>query len=564
MQLNVKVSYLKEFESDVIKRVVSYRSDDQFVDIGTERFTKAQLDRLYEKAKADMGKPDQARSGARALAQKISAYRNIQQNPSGHPIKKLNLLEEALREYIKPSPNKWLFSDEKDGYAVPYYVSHISYEKNDPRRGIQAHVSVRLAAVTRGNSEGETITFHMDNLGSTVSEILNAKGYYLETKAAVETYWQDIELYKTMAPATGAQFTCQGTGFPTGYYSYGEVAMERDGQPAKVVMDDDDEEEEDGRSTSQHSSGTTTSNKYWKTPGHNDEDDGSDEDDEGEVVTPVHPYVKVFDLDRHLFVRVHVRNLTAYVYDKTAAAKLILPEDTKNLVHILVQGSSDVLEDIIQGKTGGTIVIATGPPGTGKTLTAEVFAEEIHCPLYVVQCSQLGTDEEKVEKQLTKVLARASRWRAILLIDEADVYVHTRGTDIQQNAIVGVFLRVLEHYRGVLFLTSNRSTVIDDAIMSRATAWIRYEYPSAEQLGEIWHVLSEQYRMPLPKKIVEGLVEAFPRLSGRNIKNLLKLARMLLARTRPDSKLKAEPNVKLFQYVSSFLDLKPDTKEGVP
>jgi len=274
------------------------------------------------------------------------------------------------------------------------------------------------------------------------------------------------------------------------------------------------------------------------------------------VVTPVHPYIKVFDLGRHHFVLTHVRNLTLYVYDETAASKLVLDERTKSLITILVEGSSEVMEDIVKGKTGGTIVIATGPPGTGKTLTAEVFAEEIQKPLYVVQCSQLGTDEEKVENQLQKVLARASRWSAILLIDEADVYVHARGSDIQQNAIVGVFLRVLEHYRGVLFLTSNRSTVIDDAIMSRATAWIRYEYPTREQLAAIWDVLSKQYEMPMNGGTIRGLVNDFPKISGRNVKNLLKLGRMLHKRDPKKNKIDAE----LFQYVSNFLDLKAETE----
>lgn len=553
MQLNVKVGYLKEFESDAIKRIVSYRSDEQFVDIGTERFTSDQLDTLYEMARADMDKPDQAKNGSRALAQKISAYRNIRSNPSGQAIKKLNLLEAALREYLKPTPNKWLFKDEKDGYALPHYVSHIAYEKADPRRGRAAHVHVKLSAVTRGNADGESITFHTEDLGKTVSEILAAKSYYLENKAAVAAYWEDVELYKTIAPATGSQYHCRGTGFPNEYYAYNDFAMERDGQPSKVIMDDEDEDE-DGRRTRSPGSGTTTSNSYWKKGGNEDDQGDEDEDDEDCVVTPVHPYVKVFDLERHEFVIVHVRNLTVYEYDQTAADKLILPDETKDLVNILVEGSSEVLEDIIQGKTGGTIVIATGPPGTGKTLTAEVFSEKIRCPLYVVQCSQLGTDEKDVEKQLTKVLSRASRWRAILLIDEADVYVHARGTDLQQNAIVGVFLRVLEHYRGVLFLTSNRSTIIDDAIMSRGTAWIRYEYPSPGQLLAIWQVLAEQYKVPLPRKTLQALIETFPRLSGRNIKNLLKLARMLLR------KKGGQPDIKLFQFVANFLDLKPDQK----
>ena len=79
--------------------------------------------------------------------------------------------------------------------------------------------------------------------------------------------------------------------------------------------------------------------------------------------------------------------------------------------------------------------------------------------------------------------------------------------------------------------------------------------PSAEQLHAIWQVLSKQYRLPLSPHTMRGLVKEFPRLSGRNIKNLLKLARMLLARKKD-----SEPDVKLFQYIANFLDLQPDQK----
>jgi len=339
--------------------------------------------------------------------------------------------------------------------------------------------------------------------------------------------------------------------------------MEREGRPTKVVMDESGEEED--RSSNER--GSVASTLFWTKGPQSRSGDDEDEDDEMEVPEadvmeredsvnlPIHPYVRVFDLQQHKFATTHVRNLSEYVYDKEVVQKLVLPPNTKDLINILVRGSAEVMEDIISGKTGGTIVISTGPPGTGKTLTAEVFSEEIERSLYVVQCSQLGTDETALEKALQAVLQRASRWGAILLIDEADVYVRARGEDIQQNAIVGVFLRVLEYYRGVLFLTSNRETIIDDAVMSRATAWVRYDYPDRKALAEIWSVLSRQYSAGLSKETIESLVEKFPRLSGRNVKSFLKLARKLILAKRHDTL----NDVKLFEYVAGFLDL-PDQR----
>jgi len=551
VNLHIRVRYLKDVKTEAIRRAVSYRDADQFIDIDAGRFTDEQLEAVHARASKD----ENDDGTGKTLCRKITSYRKLRADPSGNKVGKLEPFAAALRAYVEPSPNKWLFHDESDGFAVPYFVAHIAYNKADPRSGSQANVTVRFEAVTRGYSDGESLRFHVPDLGKTVPEILAAKGYHLETDEAVAVYMEDIELYKRLAPLTGAQFRAVGTGYPESYYSYQEIAMEREGQAATVVMDDGDEEEE--RSSSRNrEDGTTADASFWKKGGKSDDDDDDDEDEDGDVAKPVHPYVKVFDLGRHEFMLIHVRNLTPYEYDKTAASKLVLDEQTKSLITILVEGSSEVMEDIIKGKTGGTIVIATGPPGTGKTLTAEVFAEEIKKPLYVVQCSQLGTEESKVEKELLTVLTRASRWRAILLIDEADVYVHARGSDIQQNAIVGVFLRVLEHYRGVLFLTSNRATVIDDAIMSRATAWIRYALPTRDQLVEIWGVLSKQYGMEMPVGTIRQLVTEFPKISGRNVKNLLKLGRMLHKRDPKKNKIDLE----LFKYVSNFLDLK--TSDG--
>jgi AAA+ superfamily predicted ATPase len=266
-------------------------------------------------------------------------------------------------------------------------------------------------------------------------------------------------------------------------------------------------------------------------------------------VLPLHPYVQVFDLRLHEFVVIDVRNLKEYGYDTRLADKLVLREDKKEFVEMLISSAGDIYEDIVKGKGGGIIVLATGDAGIGKTLTAECYSERIKRPLYVVQCSQLGTDEVALEKNLLLVLSRASRWKAVLLIDEADVYVHERGEDLQQNAVVGVFLRILEYYTGLLFLTSNRATIIDDAIMSRVTAHVRYERHTAGEVTQIWRVLSLQTALPLESRIIAELVEVFPHATGRNVKMLLKLGTILHAK-QPKRDL-----IEIFKFASQFVDI---------
>ena len=118
-----------------------------------------------------------------------------------------------------------------------------------------------------------------------------------------------------------------------------------------------------------------------------------------------------------------------------------------------------------------------------------------------------------------------------MLLDEADVYVTTRGTDLTQNAIVGVFLRVLEYHSGVLFFTTNRGDLVDDAVLSRCTARIPFENPSRADLAKIWRVLADANQVPLGDDEIDKIVGQHPRMSGRDVKNLLKLA-MLVARDR--------------------------------
>ncbi|CAG8467559.1 347_t:CDS:2 [Gigaspora margarita] len=159
--------------------------------------------------------------------------------------------------------------------------------------------------------------------------------------------------------------------------------------------------------------------------------------------------------------------------------------------------------DPISNKGNGCIFLCYGPPGTGKTLTAECVAEFLRRPLWALTIHELGTDAKgcyiaallgmyilleerkgkivvririremlyrgngclivllflpiwspsllyanRLEKQLTKVLDIAHTWRAVLLLDEADIYLEKRDTtNLGRNAMVGVFLRLLEYYQ---------------------------------------------------------------------------------------------------------------------
>lgn len=117
----------------------------------------------------------------------------------------------------------------------------------------------------------------------------------------------------------------------------------------------------------------------------------------------------------------------------------------KKLILSFVEGHSKkkpALDDIIEGKGLGMIIMLAGSPGTGKTLTAEAVADKVRRPLYVLSAGELGDSAPAVEDRLDEVLELTERWDAVLLFDECDVFIQERSSNnMRHNEIVAVFLR---------------------------------------------------------------------------------------------------------------------------
>jgi hypothetical protein len=77
--------------------------------------------------------------------------------------------------------------------------------------------------------------------------------------------------------------------------------------------------------------------------------------------------------------------------------------------------------------------------------SAESVAEFTKRPLYAVSSGELGTEASELEDNLARILDVATVWKAVLLLDEADVFLEARSLhDVNRNALVSTFLRLLE------------------------------------------------------------------------------------------------------------------------
>jgi hypothetical protein len=458
-------------------------------------------------------------------------------------ITSLPMLSEMLRKALGKDKLKYVFQ-QYDCYdtPLPYFVSAILYTETSQYH--TAHVEVQLKAVHRGGKDDKSMgsaseTFlRADLAGGSLEKILERKGLFLSTAELLEEYKEDLTKYREISPRTGEQYLARGGASKDGdgRWSKDVTQMLREGDPVKVVIDD---LETIGSATDQHAT------SFWGKAGGDPEEEEGEEAEEFTI--PTHPVVRIFDLWRQEFFTIHVSSLERYQYDTKLVERIVLPENHQRLVEALTAGSARRLEDVVQGKASGVIILCTGKPGTGKTLTAEVYSEYTKRPLYTVQCAQLGTDPDKLEKNLSEVLEQAIRWKVILLIDEADVYIHERGKDVNQNAIVGVFLRLLEYYKGILFMNTNREEVIDDAILSRATAHIRYLNPAPNEARRIWKILMAQYRVKEDPKLLDSCLKAWGEVSGRTVRQIIRLGKLMAEYDGRD-----QPKFEDFQFAANY------------
>jgi len=120
-----------------------------------------------------------------------------------------------------------------------------------------------------------------------------------------------------------------------------------------------------------------------------------------------------------------------------------------------------------------------------------------------------------------------AKWNAVLLLDECDVFLEARSAhDLERNKIVSIFLRTLEYYEGILFLTTNRVKNMDPAFQSRIH--ISMEYPALDTAArvQVWkNFLVRGVKHELSEEEVGRLAEV--EINGRQIKNVLKTSQLL-------------------------------------
>lgn len=182
----------------------------------------------------------------------------------------------------------------------------------------------------------------------------------------------------------------------------------------------------------------------------------------------------------------------------------------------------------------------------------EAISEWLHRPLLALTVADIGTVETLVESELLKWFNLAEAWNAVLLVDEADIFLERRqNRDLARNGLVSgkilftsslcpqvtddcyaAFLRRMEYFKGLLFLTTNRVGQIDDAFISRVHIAIGYPSLNEDARRQVWNGFFKKLIRDRAGKIqiapdakawvLETAGET--QLNGRDIRNALQTA----------------------------------------
>lgn len=266
-----------------------------------------------------------------------------------------------------------------------------------------------------------------------------------------------------------------------------------------------------------------------------------------------HPFTYGFSMRLKRWGKICVSGISKIEYREKAFQQLVLDENKKKLIHSLVTESKDSFKDVVSDKGGGCIFLLHGPPGVGKTLTAESIADYLHRPLYSVSVGELGVNPDSLETNLRNILELGSHWNAVILIDEADIFLSARNTnDINRNAMVGIFLKLLEYHQGVMFLTTNMVDTFDKAFLSRISLSINYPDHTVESLEKIWSNLFEA--AGIKGLNAKSLAKKYPDLNGRFIKTVIRIAQTV-AKTEGKKKV-------LMKHIHQVISLRDEFNLG--
>jgi phage tail-like protein len=179
----------------------------------------------------------------------------------------------------------------------------------------------------------------------------------------------------------------------------------------------------------------------------------------------------------------------------------------------------------------GVTALFRGAPGTGKTMAAEAIARELQLDLYRVNLAGVVSQYiGETEKHLDRIFDVAQDAGAVLLLDEADALFGKRTTveeshDRYANLEIAYLLERVERHNGVVILTSNLTSNLDERLFSRVRV-VDFPLPDAAAREALWR---KAFPGETPLARLDYKKLAIPKMTGDTIRRVATDAAFLAA-----------------------------------
>jgi AAA+ superfamily predicted ATPase len=173
-----------------------------------------------------------------------------------------------------------------------------------------------------------------------------------------------------------------------------------------------------------------------------------------------------------------------------------------------------------------------GPPGTGKTLTAGLFGKMTNKDVYRIDLSMVISKYiGETEKNLEKVFAKAEHKNWILFFDEADALFGKRTSisdahDKYANQEIAYLLQRLEDYNGLVILSSNMRSNVDEAFGRRLQSIVHFPIPKFAERLKLWQQTFSKHSVFAEDVNLDKMAEKFE-LAGGSIINVVQYSSLM-------------------------------------
>ena len=173
-----------------------------------------------------------------------------------------------------------------------------------------------------------------------------------------------------------------------------------------------------------------------------------------------------------------------------------------------------------------------GPSGTGKTMSAGLIGKHANLPVYRVDLSTVVSKYVgETEKNLEAIFQKAENKDWILFFDEADALFGKRtqtksSNDRYANQEVSYLLQRIEDFNGLVILSSNLKSNMDDAFVRRFQNIARFNPPD-EDMRRIMFLKAFSGKFSLlDDSLLEEACNKKYGLTGADINNIFRYCAM--------------------------------------